>query len=334
MEEKKTRTEQDNSYESFSVDEAVPYTTEEIEQDKIQQLLSNLKPGNQIMVIRSQPSWCRGHLETYEYYGDEDEPIDLGYLIRTWGGQRLRIRITGDRGRIIGGASVALYSYPPKVRGKIITESDTISDNSQNRQTSNTVQYLPNPYQSNQIDLSKILDILSKQKGSDVASTLKILEFLQSRSAQPYQPQIQNPIEQMLQLATAFKQMRDIFGDFGGPSDHDGDNLLPLAGDLVKTLLGKQQQPLPPSRGALAPPISQPLHQPKQVEKNPEKDNILTLATKLSGLNAEDAAGVALLALESMDDRKKQQFMETIQSELFGVDEMDEMDDPKENADR
>lgn len=308
-------------------------TPEQISQDRIRYLLKNIRPGYQIAVIRIKPSWARGHLETYEYYGDDDEPIDIDYLIRMWGGHRLQIRILGEKGRYVGGGSIPLYSYPPKVRGKIITEQDSIgSTTGPDASMSRSIpHYIPQP--QNTLDIGKILDLLSKNKGNDIGSTLKLLEYIQASKYNPTPPQ-GNPMEQMLQMAQMFRQMKDIFGEFsgGGGGGDDSDGFMPLAGDLLKTLLTKQNQPQP-VRGVLSPPSSQA---PKRESAptphaNTEKDSVLSLAKKISELDSSDAAGVAFLALDSMPTDKRESVIRSIISEMSNIDETEENED---NIDR
>lgn len=305
---------------------------EQISNDRIQYMLRNLKPGYQISIKRMKPSWARGHLETYEFFGEDDEPLDIDYLVRMWGGHHLQVRILGEKGRYVGGGSIPLYSYPPKVRGKIITEQDSIgSTTGPDATVSQSIpHYIPQP--QNSLDMGKVLDLLSKNKGSDIGSTLKLLEYINASKYNPTPPQ-GNPMEQMLQMAQMFKQMRDIFGDLGGGGNggDDSDGFMPLAGDLLKTLLSKQNSS-PPVRGALSPPrnLSTPTPTPTPTA-NTKKDSVLDLAKKISDLDSGDAAGVAFLALDSMPAEKRDAVIRSIISEMSDIDESDETDD---NIDR
>jgi len=300
-------------------------------QERLGILLSTLERGWKIVVMREQPSWCRGHLETIEYFGDEDEPVDIEYLVRTWGGKRLHVKILGDRGRWLGGASIPLYSYEPKVRGKIIHENDHYGTTQGPNATTTPAlsPYYPPPQQSSpsgQLDLTKIIELMSRQKGSDIGSMLKLLEYAQGRSA-IQAPQSQNSMDQFMQMATMFRQMRDIFGDLSGPRETDSDSIMPIAGEVIKSLLNRQNNDKPPRRGTLLPPKmeSKPSLLPQQPKS--EQDNILSLSKKISDLPAEDAAGVAFLALDAMPPDKKQQVIESILSEMSGfVDEDEESD--------
>lgn len=290
---------------------------EQNSQDRLERLLSSLERGWKVVILRQQPTWCRGHLETIEYFGEDDEPIDIDYLIRTWGGSRLHLKIHNESGQWLGGGSVSLFSYPPKVRGKILKEEDMIGANIGHAAT-----VIPAVHNQG-IDIGKILDILSKKgSGFDAANMVKLIEIAQNRNlAQPAAPPPQqNPMEQMIQMATAFKQMQQIFGggDFGSGGGGDGDNLAPIAAEVVKALVQKKQSP--PSRGALLPPQPQsaPIEKPKPLPSRPKQktDNgelktITQLANKISNMDPDDAAGVVFLALDGMDEKKRAAAMQS-----------------------
>lgn len=301
--------------------------------DRLTYLLSSLERGWKVVVLREQPTWCRGHLETIEYFGDDDEPIDIDYLIRMWGGRKLHLKIHNERGQWIGGGSISLYSYPPKVRGKIIKEEEFYGS-IPGPQASMTPAMIPHQIQAPNLDISKILDLVSKQKGADLGSMLKLLEYAQGRPA----VQQQNPLEQMLGMAQIFRQFKDVFSDFGGSTSTDSDDMTPIFGEIVKALVQKKDKPS--SRGALAPPklprksLPMPAANPqestgKSDSKRDEKETITQIARKMSDLEPEDAAGVVFLALDGMPPDKRQAAMQTFLSNMSGdfLDEYDLEDD-------
>lgn len=98
----------------------MPQRTIESRMDRVDRLLGFLKPGWSVAIMRVKPGWCRGYLERIDVL--EDETIDLDYLVSTWGGEVLRLRVCDERGAYQGGADVPLYSYPPRFRGQLMRQ--------------------------------------------------------------------------------------------------------------------------------------------------------------------------------------------------------------------
>jgi len=334
------------------------------EGDRLSMLLSNLSMGWKVSILREQPSWARGHLETIEYYGEDQEPIDIDYLIRRWGGRKLTLKIHNERGKWLGGGSVALFSYPPRVHGQVITEADVIglgmnqNQYSQNQQWPS--QHSPPPQSPPQsgLDTLKILELMSKQKGGglDWTSAIKLAEMFSATRTQTTQPtHIQGGFDQMIQMMSAMKQMREFMSDFGGGgSDGGEDSILPLATEVTKALVSRTQQQNqtfhPPTRGALAPPKnwrpSPPVQNTNIVERPKQQNNgeltqptqptntenkrqtVMQLAKAISELDPNDAAGCVALALDGMGEERGQKAMAAFfDMQNDGLDEDEETDD-------
>lgn len=304
---------------SFEETDFQPKLSKDQEQaEKLTKLLSSVQQGWKIAIHREQPSWCRGTLETLEVY-DTSEPIDTDYLIRTWGGQRLYIKVHGDGGRWIGGGSISLFSYPPKVHGRVIKEEDYFS------QSAAALPQQPIPYQTQApappFDLRQLVELLQKGKKSELDLALKILE--RAPAAQPAPQPVQqmgSMVEQMMSMFQMFGQMKDMFGNAGSSSSGgDSESITPIIGDVVKSLLqGQQNLQNGPRKPALVAPRSPgpPGQQSADHQVPPLRpvqglgdDTLSSIADKLSSLSATDAAGVLMDALGNMPEQKRSEAM-------------------------
>lgn len=328
-------------------------TKEEKAQMRLEKLLSEVDPGFKIAIKRVQPSWCRGHLETIEVYdgGEESSAVDMDYLIRTWGGEQLHLKVHNEKGQWIGGGTVSLFTYPPLRRGKLLREPNRYEFDDQPQQSGfqGHGHFAPTP----SMDLTKILDLLSKNKQTDLASIVKLIDYFRGTNPQqqPMQHQIQpqNPMEQMMQMMGLFKEMQGLFGELSnfGQQPADGDSMMPMMTEMIKGLFGAQKQQTPPARAQLSPPQAQnsqkPLVMPNshpQMQQNtaqpaersePRTETTLDdIAAQLAGLSAKDAAEVVTLAMGSMPEDKRgnalAEFMR-IQQEVQEDDDQDEFVD-------
>ena len=329
--------------------EVLPKKTskEERSQERLENLLGSLEQGWKITIKREQPSWCRGHLETIEIYDPSEDgaQVDLEYLVRTWGGQKLHLKVLDENSRWLGGGSVSLFSFPPRVRGKLLSEEDAIGSNKTQLQP---FQPYPPPQSPPQFDMNKILDLITKQKGADIPMLLKLLELSQARSAPQYtgMNQITGMADQMMGMMTLFKEMKNVFGDSSGGGGQGGseDALSPVFAEVIKGLVQTKNTDRP-SRGALVPPktkfrpkslppIEKPTEKPTDPNQKPNtgRDQVLSLAEQLSRLSPEDASGVVLLAMDRMSAEKRELAMKSFVSDMSDEEDLvDDIDDQSDN---
>jgi hypothetical protein len=323
-------------------------TQDERAQARLEYLLANVEKGWKISIIRVDPSWCRGHLETKDVYDDSDQ-VDISYLIDNWGGHRLQLKVHGEDGKIIGGGTVSLFSYPPKVHGQILKRNQHYIPSPAELQAPPPPYYHQQPVSNPapQLDLRAIVDLLGKQKGTDVAGLLKVLEFSQARQ-QPA-AQLGSMADQMMGLLSLMREMQTVFGAMGGgnggaAATDDQDGFAPIIAEVVKGLVQRQNPPEVPSRGALVAPrqtrrsrpvprsVPQSEPQPVPTDEHPGEqtpESILSFADDLSRLEADDAAGVVLLALEKMPPDKRNLALQTVAANM---DQGTSVDDSSKSA--
>jgi hypothetical protein len=332
-------------------------------QQRLEELLSEVESGWKISVVREQPSWCRGHLETFEILDPSEKggTIDVDYLIRMWGGHRLHLRIHNQRGRWLGGGSISLFSYPPKVRGQVLKESDYfggLAGTDRQPAPQQPAGFYPGQPQAAQpaMDIGKLLELLGKNQKTDMGTLLRVLEFVRPQAQATQAAMPQNPLEQMMQMMSLFKEMKGFLGEFAGTeqSGESADPMTGMFGELIKGMFAGRQQPartalVPPAKGR--PPLTINQHQAPPVPSSPEPapplpqttggDTLQGMANALAGMSAQDAADVVMLALGNMPEAKRQQAMAGFvenwedaqrddQDELDNIDKSDNInrDDP------
>lgn len=322
---------------------------EENTPDKLERLLSSLHQGWKIVIIRELPTIFRGHLETIEYYGDEDEPIDVDYLLKKWGGRKLIIKVHDKFGRWVGGATVPLFSYPPKVNGQELDERQAYGGY---RADVPSAAIIPSPHGAivqpqpqPQFDIGRIIDMMGRQKGTNVADILKLVEFVQARNQQQYQQP--DMIQQMLGTLEMFKRMKTVFSDMG-ETNSDDSGFTSLASEMLRGLMSSRNKQQEPKRRSIAPPrmnqqtidynnsqLSSKVDNDSQNTSklsNPVNRMSLTqLASQLSSLSPEDAATAAALALDGMDNEKQRAVMSAIIDGFSGDDDIDDSEEIPDN---
>jgi len=327
-------------------------TAEEKKTERLNRLLASVEMGWKISIIREQPTWCRGHLETFEVF-DPSESVDIDYLIRTWGGQRLHLKVHDHRGQWVGGGSISLYSYPPKVQGAEITQKDVFG-HAPMQQSMPVIPVQQSGFgQTQQIDIAKLFQLLQTGKKSELDLALKILD----RAPQTVQPQqtvqpMGSMIADMAAMLQMFGQMRELFGTGEHFARSDDDSLTPVIGDVIKALFENRQNQgqNPTVKPALVAPKIGPMPTKQPNHSVPDlrpvtglgDSNLSQIADKLSSLSASDAVDVLMQALGNMPEKKRQEAMQTFFSEIMEdsnldgslnpmdtYDQDDEDDDPK-----
>ena len=178
--------------------------------------LASLQAGVQVIIERLRPSWCKGQLEKLTI---GDEGLDLDYLIRTWGGNLLSVKICGKGGRIHGSHTVELYTFDPRRHGKILRAPNRNEDDEDIAPAP-----LMAPPPSPEIALfPKMLEMMEAQRQSEM-ETLRAILLAQNQSA-PARP-IENP------NVTPLRGADDIVSQISAMDPN-------LAADTLITALGK-----------------------------------------------------------------------------------------------
>jgi hypothetical protein len=209
----------------------------DLDDDIVARLLNEVGAGTSIQIRRARPGWCHGFLETIDYQ-EGDEPIDMQYLVDTWGGEILSLRVKKN-GRYIKGVDVPLCSFQPKRWGQVITRADVRSDGN------TAAAAAPAPVGLNLGDVLNLVDRVLKTAAPvqaaapalPYAEIFKLLgNFIKTSQIPAPAPTLGGGgIDDVLKTARALKELRELIGgDLGGvgPADSEPD----MMGQITKVI--------------------------------------------------------------------------------------------------
>jgi hypothetical protein len=316
------------------------------EDDRIDRLMSELaaiEPGVQVVIQRKQPTWCKGNLEKLTI---GEEGLDLDYLIKTWGGHLLSLRIQDKNGQFKGIHNVELYSFPPRRHGKLLKAPNQFDDDEP--QPNPQPQPMAAPREQSSITelMFQMFIQMSQQMQAQAASERETLRAL-LLNAQPQTPR--NSIGETMAAFKAFTEMREMLSGDGG-SGGDGDGFPGQIMDMVKMFMeSKQHQQAParlvPQRPSPAPVPNGQLVPPRGPQPKPEQLPSVTpirspqdLAAQIAALEPHQAAETLMHALGGMKPEKQEVALAAF-GELFNEANNDFMyveetadDDPDERG--
>lgn len=323
-------------------------TPTERENTRLMTLLGSLQIGWKIAIIRTAPSWCRGHLETIDVYGP-DETVDIQYLINTWGGQRLLLKVHKENGEWLGGGSVSLFSYPPKVQGELITmpmlnRQMGIND-VQMQSSSPPQQQIP---QGSQIDLMGLVKMMTGSKKEEQALLLQLIEKQNKTNPQtPPVNQISSMMEQMMGMFAAFGKMKEVFsGEIGSAQSGGGgeESMIPMISELIKGVMARPkqapQQTMMRGPGTIVPPGGKHIQAPPPNGAPPQSsqpkpvENLDDLVKQLTSLSPNDAADVVSQMFGEMPEDKRTIATTRFMNHMTGESELDDQSDDDDTIDQ
>lgn len=299
--------------------------------EKVEKILSDVSTGWKVQIQRIEPSWCKGILETIDV--DDGNPVDIDYLVRTWGGEKLRLRVKDPNGIYRGGADVPLYSYEPLHFGRPKKHPAAIDE------TSSTP---PNPL----ADIDSLLGIIERLKGSqqnqstglDLHGLAELLAFV--RPAPNPQPMFSG-IEQILQLSEAYKALRTTFGGEDDKQMNPDDLFGKVQGILESYSKLQEINKNSPKRPSIGPPRhsqqnpailpGKAMNVQKQapnvhptlpnVQDSLNAESLSDLISSLAQQNPDLATDSLILALDKMPDDTREAVLGQVYDILDGEDE-------------
>lgn len=218
----------------------------------IQEQLNAAGVGFQIAIARAEPEWCSGHLETIPVV-EPERPIDIDRIVNRWGGQRLQLKIKKPDGKICGGGTIHCRSFPPKVKGVVITEESMMSLGAPMPQPQPALpqivqqpgaQPAPNPNPLG-IDIPSLMKMAMDKKGGDTALAGKLLEHAlvmqqQAMKQAAAAPQV-NMLKQMegfMGMFEMFNKFKGMFGGDGGSAATSEDSMMPMLMQIAQGMMG------------------------------------------------------------------------------------------------
>ena len=308
--------------------------------DRLESFFSELTPGLRVAIFRTRPVEFRGYLEEIEIT-DTKEPIDLAYLIRTWGGQELQLKVRNNLGRWVRRLDLPLYSYPPMRYGRPLNGTPTMAEVFDDNARTAAAPAAPSagaPPVSLGDNLAELLGVLQKYRTSDTQLITQLLQrsILGIPAAPP------PPVNPYNQLNDTLELMAKLQGLFGNPAPVSGDSeMFGQIARLAELVLARDKQPqvkrLTPASAvtpiktgppaSMAPPASTAPPAPMDI-----KDIV-------SAISSADPAALSVVigeAFKGMTDDKKraaidafEQQFEAIAPELF--DDIDDDTQPEES---
>lgn len=305
--------------------------------------LANLQPGVQVILERLRPSWCKGQLEKITI---GDEGLDLDYLIRTWGGHLLSVKIVGTGGRIKGSHTVELYTFEPRRYGKTLRQPGMGDDEDE---TGIVMQSAAPPTQNpfNSFETFKgMMEMMNQSRQSEIDTLRSILAIqLQQNQTAPAPSAVAaaNPMSELLKAANYYKQLEGLFGpkEPVAAEDQFPGQIMEMAKMFFESRGQNPPAQLTDPRPApklsavrpvsvpppAPPPVSatpKPAQNPSSMSGPPQND----VVSQLSGMDPNSAAETLILALNRMkpeqQDRTIEAFMDKFREtmpEFFEEDE-------------
>lgn len=293
---------------------------------KFEAVLGFIKPGYSMAIYRISPSWCKGYLERIEFTEDDPE-VDLNYLAETWGGDKLRVRICDSTGTYRYGADLPFYSYPPKLRGRLLQRRKRYDELPEEAEYKDTPREKPAAYVQNfkQNDgvgnLETIINLIKATRAEDL-KTLR--QLLSHTNVEP--KSFIDQFEGFMEMADQFERMKKVFGKGESQLSAADDNsaLFRTIGEVAKALTGPRVvHSLPPAQTLAR-------QQPKP--NAAAQQQYVDLPKTLADMSPDDAAATYISALARMPESKRVQTIQTILSGL-GIEDDLESSDEEENGD-
>lgn len=313
-------------------------TREDQEMDDIDSYLSGIEPGYTVIIQRLEPMYAKGVLDEISVDATQN-PINLKYLINTWGGHKLRLKFRRPNGTWAKHRDLNLYSFPPLLYGVPI-QPEMSPHQQQHNQPDNPHQpppyYAPPPPSNDKKEWLEMMALMQKMRSDDITALGALVN--QQKSEPPY-------IDPIRLLQGAFGLFAQ-FQQFRSPAPEKGEN------DEILGFLGKavdvfSQNMRPQQETRITPPSLEPR---KRAPGNPPGGNP-DVASLLSQLEPEEAIRALQLAAGKMDPDKQARLMGSLigsieniggedllldqleQRGILGGDDDDEETSDDENAD-
>lgn len=299
--------------------------------DKIEALeseLAALQPGVQVVLERLRPSWCKGQLEKITI---DEQGLDLDYLIRTWGGHLLSIKIIGPGSRIKGSHSVELYTFEPRRYGKPLRAPNNLDDEETPAPAPNPVVTVqPPPSHDNDLFL-KMFDMLNAQRASEIETLRLLIAQRQDAPAPAF-----GGVGELIKMAGAFNKLKEMFQieqpqAIGNPEDAFPIQIMEMLGKFIDNKGDQTRgQLIPPKaiQGAAPPPPT------SSAPASPLRHGG-DLISQITSMEPDKAADVLMTALGRMPAAKQEAAFAVMKSKFqqFMPEVFEYFEDQDEAAD-
>lgn len=183
---------------------------EQRELEELDEYLSGIEPGYTLVLSRVEPGWCKGLLEEISVT-QTSAPVDINYIINTWGGHKIRLRFRRPDGKWAKFRDVELYTFQPLIYGRTIERSAPSPHRQLERSPEETaiVKHDPvdlQPRQDKSREMLEMMEMIQRMRAADMQAMAAMVQAQQQN-----QPPPQDPYKIMnwaFSLASQFQQAR------------------------------------------------------------------------------------------------------------------------------
>ena len=226
-------------------------TREEQELEDIESYLSGVEPGYTVIIQRLEPAYAKGLLDEISVDATTN-PINLHYLINTWGGHKLRLKFRRPNGTWAKHRDINMYSFPPLLYGQRIEQ-----EISPHLKQENTEPYQPHyappppPQNSDKKEMLEMMALMQKMRSDDLQTLGQLVQQQRTEPPPPQQPQL-DPMRMLQGAFSLFSQFQQI----KSPQAESGENdeILGLLGKAVDVFASNNKTP---TETRIVPPVSQ-----------------------------------------------------------------------------
>jgi len=242
--------------------------------DRIDLWLSDLEPGNSLVIKRIEPDYARGWLEEIPIHHGS-APIDIEQIRNRWGGYKLSLRVRSVNGQLGRSHIIEMFSFEPMRYGNPIkNQKNPHIGGDESMQP-----IIPQSISSQPPGADK--DIVGQILASQQALLMNMLEQNQSSSKAPPAPAF-SALGDALKIVQAIQGMGQA-SQAQVPAPIAGDEMGGL-GAMMPLLMNLLQKPDKPK---LTPPTPRTPNQDQSFEQQ-----LLSMASKGPGIAANICAQV------------------------------------------
>lgn len=164
---------------------------EQRELEELDEYLSGIEPGYTLVLSRVEPGWCKGLLEEISVT-QTSAPVDINYIINTWGGHKIRLRFRRPDGKWAKFRDVELYTFQPLIYGRPIERSspNPHKDRPAEPETA-LVRHDPvslEPPANKSREMLEMMEMIQRMRAADMQAMAAMIQAQQQNQHPPQDP--------------------------------------------------------------------------------------------------------------------------------------------------
>jgi hypothetical protein len=203
---------------------------EQRELEELDEYLSGIEPGYTLVLSRVEPGWCKGLLEEISVT-QTSAPVDINYIINTWGGHKIRLRFRRPDGKWAKFRDVELYTFQPLIYGRTIERSAPNPHKQLDKSPEETALVKHDsatfePPESKSREMLEMMEVIQRMRAADMQAMAAMIQAQQQNQQPP-----QDPFKIMNWAFTLFSQFQQARAPELPSSEND--EILGLLGKLT-----------------------------------------------------------------------------------------------------